>query len=333
MSTTSARASSPRKKNVVKRLVILTVLLGAATLFALCANFFWFFELFTHFVPWYAGFALLLAIGFAFARRWRWVAGALLLALWHGYAVVSYLAPTETMAKMAASTGLASNSKLTIFHYNVYLHHADPRRISTYLRREKDIDVVVLLEASPRFNDVLADLKETHPHQITHIEDSPFGIAVASRVPIDFGAISRKPSGYPWIELTLKLPGRAVPLALYAIHPPPPINGELAAARNETLMHIAGKVAAQPQATPIVVGDLNVTPWSPAFARFEKTSGLKPAHAPWRLDNTWPVTFNNANLGIAIDHSFAHPSLTLLKRMIGPELGSDHMPVTVTFAY
>ena len=330
MSALPAATPSPRKRNVVKRLVLLIVLLAAATLCALCADLFWFFELFTHFVPWYAGFALLLAIGFAFARCWRWVAGALLLALWHGYAVVSYLAPATTMA---ASTGPTGNNKLTIFHYNAYLHHADPRRVSTYLRREKDIDVIVILEASPRFNDVLADLKETHPHQITHIEDSPFGIAVASRVPIDFGAVSRKPSGYPWIELTLKLPGRAVPLALYAIHPPPPINGELAAARDETLMYIAGKTAAQPEATPIVVGDFNITPWSSAFSRFEKASGLRPAHTPWRIDNTWPVTFNNANFGIAIDHSFAHPALTLVKRMIGPDLGSDHMPVTATWAY
>ena len=323
---TMSNAPASRKEKILKRLVALTVLLAAATLCALCADLFWFFELFTHFVPWYTGFALLLAVGLSMARSWRWAAGALALALWHGYAVISYMA-VET------SPPTAGRGQLTVFHYNAYLHHAEPRRISTHLRRQKDIDVIVLLEASPRFNDVLADLMETHPHQITHIEDSPFGIAVASRVPIDFGAISRKPSGYPWIELTLKLPGRAVPLALYAIHPPPPINGELAAARDETLMHIAGKTAAQPEATPIVVGDFNVTPWSPAFARFGKAGRLKPAHAPWRLDNSWPVTFNNANLGIAIDHSFAHASLTLMKRVIGPDLGSDHMPVTVTFAY
>jgi endonuclease/exonuclease/phosphatase (EEP) superfamily protein YafD len=317
--------AATRKQRVVKRLVMLTVLLTVATVCAACANFYWFLELFTHFVPWYTGFALLLAAGQAFAREWRWASVAAALTLWHGFALVSYLMP--------GSGPPAGNGRLTVFHYNAYLHHNEPHRISAYLRREKAVDVVVLLEASPRFGGVLAALKETHPYQITSLEDSPFGIAVASRVPIDYGAISRQPAGYPWIELTLKLPGRTVPMALYAIHPPPPVNAELAAARDETMMFIAGKVAAQPAATPIVVGDFNVTPWSPAFTRFEKVSGLKPAHAPWRMDNTWPVTFNNANLGIAIDHSFAHPSLTLITRVVGPDLGSDHMPVTVTYAY
>jgi endonuclease/exonuclease/phosphatase (EEP) superfamily protein YafD len=314
-----------KKEKVVRRLVALTVLLAGVTLLALCAPLYWLLELFTHFVPWYAGFALLLAAGLAAARNWRWAAVAAALTLWHGYAVTSYLVPQTDMP--------SRTNRITLFHFNAYLHHTEPHRISTHVQRDKSIDVVVLLEASPRFAGMLASLKDTHPHQILDLEDSPFGIAVASRLPIINGAISREPGGYAHIALTVKLPNRAAPLALYAIHPPPPVNGELASARDETLTHIARKAAAQSAATPIVVGDFNITPWSPAFTRFARDSGLKPAHAPWRIDNTWPVTFNNANLGIAIDHTFAHPSLKLVSRFIGPDLGSDHMPVTVTLAY
>ena len=135
------------------------------------------------------------------------------------------------------------------------------------------------------------------------------------------------------IEATLKLPGRTTFLALYALHAPPPISGEMAEARNRKFDHIARKAAAQPQATPVVVGDFNLTPWSPYFHQFVKGSGLKDARTPHRFDNTWPVTFNNAHIGLAIDHTFAHPSLPLVKRTIGPDLGSDHLPVTATFSY
>ena len=83
----------------------------------------------------------------------------------------------------------------------------------------------------------------------------------------------------------------------------------------------------------MVVGDFNLTPWSPYFQRFITGSGLRDARKPRRFDHTWPVTFDNAHIGIAIDHSFAHPSLPLVERVIGPDLGSDHMPVTVTFGY
>ena len=126
---------------------------------------------------------------------------------------------------------------------------------------------------------------------------------------------------------------RSEPLALYAIHPPPPINDELAGARDEKLVYVANKVVAQASTTPIVVGDFNVTPWSPAYTRFVQASGLRALREPWRLNHTWPVTGSTAYIGINIDHTFAHPSLALVKREIGPDLGSDHMPVTVTMSY
>jgi endonuclease/exonuclease/phosphatase (EEP) superfamily protein YafD len=311
----------------MRRFAVLTVLLALATLLAAGAAWHWFAELFTHFTPHYAVFALLFTAAFALLRAWRWAALALVLALWNGYPVMRALlhddAPTP-----------AAQRQFTVFHYNVSLHHEDPRRITSYLRRgAKELDAVVLLEATSNFAVVLDELKDLFPHQIRHLEDSPFGIAFASKHPIDHGAISRAPSAFAHIEATLKLPGRAAPLALYAVHAPPPISGEMAQARNEKLEHIARKAAALPDATPVVVGDFNLTPWSPYFQRFTAASGLRDARNTRRFDHTWPVTFNNAVLGLAIDHSFAHPSLPLVKRVIGPDLGSDHMPVTVTFGY
>ena len=151
---------------------------------------------------------------------------------------------------------------------------------------------------------------------------------------IDFGTVALQPSQlYPHIEATITLPGRGKPLALYAVHAPPPISSEMAEARNAKLMDIASKAAAQEKATPVVVGDFNLTPWSPYFLRFIAKSGLRDARTPYRFEHTWPVIFNNAILGIAIDHSFAHPTLPLINRTIGPDLGSDHLPVTVTLGY
>jgi len=205
---------------------------------------------------------------------------------------------------------------------------------SHLLRRAKAIDVVVLLEVTSDFEAALDDLRELFPYQVRHLEDSPFGIALASRQPLDFGAVAFIPSElYPHVEATIKLPGRTTPLALYALHAPPPVSGDFARARNAKLQYIASRAAGQTAATPVVVGDFNVTPWSPYFTRFMRDSGLRDARTPHRLDHTWPVTFNNAHLGLALDHSFAHPSLRLIKRVIGPDLGSDHMPVTATFGY
>jgi endonuclease/exonuclease/phosphatase (EEP) superfamily protein YafD len=313
---------------IAKRFSLLAVLLLGATVFSMLATKYWLFELFSHFTPHYAVAALLVALALALLGAWRWMAFAVALALWNGYPVAQAL--------MRGSAPPAKTARsFTVFHFNVGLHHEQPSRIVSYLqRRAKEIDVVVLIEVTNDFDAALEDLKELFPYQVRHLEDSPFGIALASKQPLDFGAVAFIPSEqFPHVEATIKLPGRATPLALYAIHAPPPISAEFAQARNAKFEHVARLAAAQPAATPVVVGDFNVTPWSPYFKRFIGSSGLAEVRTPRHFDHTWPVAFNNATLGLAIDHSFAHPSLRVVKRTIGPDLGSDHMPVTVTLAY
>jgi endonuclease/exonuclease/phosphatase (EEP) superfamily protein YafD len=306
----------------------LTALFGIATLCATLATQHWFLELFSHFAPHYFVFALFCTLGLVWLRIWRWAVAACALVFWNGYPVA------RALLQERASPAVVSQ-QFTVFHFNVGLNHEQPQRIVSFLqRRANDIDVVVLLEAGDEFGTALDELKELFPHQIRRLENSPFGIAMASRHALEAAAVSLLPSPlFPHIEATLRLPGRATALAIYAVHAPPPISGEMAEARNSKLDHIARLAARQAQSTPIVVGDFNLTPWSPYFRRFVAASGLRDARTPYRFDHTWPVTFDNASIGIAVDHSFAHPSLPLLKRTIGPDLGSDHMPVTVTFGY
>jgi endonuclease/exonuclease/phosphatase (EEP) superfamily protein YafD len=313
---------------IAQRFSIVTVLLLGVTLMSALATHLWWFELFTHFTPLYAIAAVLLALALGLLGAWRWMLLAVALALWNGYPVAQAL--TRDAAPPARSA-----RAFTVFHFNAGLHHEQPSRIVSYLqRRAKDIDVVVLFEVTNDFDIALDDLKELFPYQVKHLEDTPFGIALASKQPLDFGAIAFIPSEqFPHVEATIKLPGRAAPLALYAMHAPPPISGEFAHGRNAKLEHIARLAAAQPTATPVVVGDFNVTPWSPYFKRFISDSGLRDVRNAHRFDHTWPVIINNAYLGFAIDHSFAHPALRVVKRTIGPDLGSDHLPVTVTFGY
>ena len=318
---------TPFRQGIARRFIVLTLLLLAATVFSALATLHWFAELFSHFAPHYAVFALFFLLAFALLRAWRWALLACALALWNGYPVARLLLLGDTPV-------LSTARQFTVFHFNANLNHEQPQRITSYLQRQKHIDVVILLEATEAFAVVLDELKEIYPYQIRHLESSPFGIALASKHAIDFGAISKAPSGiFAHIEATLKLPGRDTPLALYAVHAPPPISVEMAGERNRKFDYVARKAAAQPQSTPVVVGDFNLTPWSPYFQKFIADSGLRDARTPRRFEHSWPVTFNNAHIGLAIDHSFAHPSLPLVKRIIGPDLGSDHMPVTVTFGY
>jgi endonuclease/exonuclease/phosphatase (EEP) superfamily protein YafD len=315
--------------HLTKRIVTLTMLVLIATILSALSTVYWFAELFSHFIPYYAVFALFCTFGLALLHSWRWTAVAIALLLWNSTPLVRALLPEDT------PTTFATTRQFTVFHFNVSLHHESPQRVMSYLARHaREIDVVVLLEAGNQFDAELDEVESLFPHQVRYLEDSPFGIALLSKHMIDFGTVALQPSPlYPHIEATIKLPERDTPLALYAVHAPPPISSEMADARNAKLTHIASKAAAQVNATPVVVGDFNLTPWSPYFLRFIAQSGLRNARTPYRFGHTWPVIFENATFGIAIDHSFAHPTLPLIQRTIGPDLGSDHLPVTVTLGY
>ncbi|HTD90389.1 MAG TPA: endonuclease/exonuclease/phosphatase family protein [Burkholderiales bacterium] len=321
-------AEATLQHRIPKRFIVLTILFAIATLFSELATQHWILELFSHFAPYYAVATLLCALALALLGAWPWMAFALALALWNGY-------PAAQVLLRDSAPFAPGLRQFTVFHFNAGLQHGEPNRIVSYLRNHaKEIDVVVVLEATRDFESALDELSEFFPYQLRQFEDSPFGIALASKHAFDDGDISFLPAGlYPHIKAKIKLPGRTAPLALYAIHAPPPLSAALAAARNAKLEHIAQVAAAETKTTPIVIGDFNVTPWSPYFKRFAANSGLADARTMHRFDNTWPVTFDNATIGLAIDHSFAHPSLQLVKRTIGPDLGSDHLPVTVTFGY
>jgi endonuclease/exonuclease/phosphatase (EEP) superfamily protein YafD len=260
-------------------------------------------------------------------RAWRWCLLALALALWHAHPVTKYFMQPEPAA--------AGARVFTVFHFNAGANHGEPQRILAHLRRyAQGIDAIVIVEATQDFELALNELRRDFPHQVRHLADTPFGIALASKHPLKNGTVVPHPhAAFPHIEAVLRLPGRAEPLSFFAVHAPPPINGRLAAARNAKLAHIAAQAAARSGTTPLAVGDFNVTPWSPYFTQFTAASGLRAAHNATSLDHTWPVAFGSARLGLAIDHSFAHPALRLVSRVIGPDLGSDHLPVTVRFAY
>jgi endonuclease/exonuclease/phosphatase (EEP) superfamily protein YafD len=77
----------------------------------------------------------------------------------------------------------------------------------------------------------------------------------------------------------------------------------------------------------VLAGDLNLTPWSPRFARLLTETGLDDSGLRRGLAPTWLWPF-----GLAIDHVLVGAGLVALDNHLGPELGSDHRPVIVDLA-
>jgi endonuclease/exonuclease/phosphatase (EEP) superfamily protein YafD len=78
----------------------------------------------------------------------------------------------------------------------------------------------------------------------------------------------------------------------------------------------------------LLVGDLNVTPFSPYFSDLLAQTGMEDARRVYGFHGTWPTWM--PLLQISIDHCIADPQLEVMRVARGPDVGSDHYPLEIT---
>jgi endonuclease/exonuclease/phosphatase (EEP) superfamily protein YafD len=291
-----------------------------ATLAGFAGGFWWAFDLFAHFRPQYLLAALVLTVLFALTRRPGWVAGALAVAIINAVPVVSlYLPPPE-------ATGAAPAAPLRVMSFNVFNFNREYERTLRYVQTESP-DVLVLLEVSPAWLPALSTLARQYPYQWIDAGDAANGIAVLSRV---------RPSEVEQIELAarrtpaylLTFAREDTTLAVLGTHLSWPLGRRVSETRNAQLAAIARLARAHPGPL-VVVGDLNITPFSGHFTRMLRDGGLRRC-APTGLLPTWPARF--VPFYIPIDHCLASTHVRAWNFRVGEYLGSDHYPISVEVA-
>lgn len=283
----------------------------------------WPFELTTHFT-WYYAAALAPAVALwlapsRFRRRRLGAVGAVALA-WN----LALLAPLYWRPHAPPTRGDA----FCVMTLNV---HTSNRRYEDVLRlvRSQQPDALLLLEVDRRWTRALAPLAEDYPVVLEASREDNFGLAYYARAAdgeprvLELGGAE-----VPSVAARVPVGGRVV--TVLGTHPLPPIGAENAGLRDEQLADAAAWVAQQ-EGPALLVGDLNVTPWSPAFWDLLGTSGLVDSARGFGLRSTW---FPGARwLGLPIDHVLHNSALVAANRRIGPDVGSDHRAVLVDFAF
>ena len=108
------------------------------------------------------------------------------------------------------------------------------------------------------------------------------------------------------------------------VHPPPPVGGALYRERNRYLQALTEYVAAL-QGPVIVAGDLNSSMWSGHYHPLEERAGLHNTRNGFGVLPTWPADF--LAMGIPIDHCLVSQDIAVLELRVGPDIGSDHLPL------
>jgi endonuclease/exonuclease/phosphatase (EEP) superfamily protein YafD len=283
--------------------------------------FTWWLEILSHFRVQYALCFAALALLFASGRKWRRTACALALALVNALPVLIFRLPP-------APSPPAAGPVFRAMLINVNSHLGDPGAVGAVITSVRP-DILVLEEISDRWLNQLAPALDIYPYRKTAPRHDNFGIGLFSRHPIETARIV--PFGLvdiPSLFAECRIGSRR--LAVVATHPMPPGDALLAAERNRHLDWIAREIAALPGPV-LLLGDLNATPWSPVYRRFAQNSGLRNSAQGRSIRPTWPAFI--PLLWIPIDHVLHSPDIAIHAHRVGPDVGSDHLPVRVDFSF
>jgi endonuclease/exonuclease/phosphatase family metal-dependent hydrolase len=120
----------------------------------------------------------------------------------------------------------------------------------------------------------------------------------------------------------LQVQGREV--RVFSVHTTWPVAPASAGRRNEQLARLAEQARAVTLPL-VVVGDLNVTPFSPHFQQLLADGGLRSAADGFGWQPTWPTFMPPA--GIQIDHALVNSRVAVEHFAQGSGTGSDHLPI------
>lgn len=317
-----APSAVPRRAAWQERLGALATLGTLAVAIPALAGFagrvWWVFELMSHFRAQYfvalsVGTILLLAAG---CRRRALLAGALVAV--HA----AMLGPFYFAASPPAAR--ADASRLRLVSSNLHAVNEEHQKVLDLVRRENP-DVAVFLEVNERWGKALESLGDEWPYSRVVAQPGNFGIAMCSRLPFEECRVESLSEGYPAIIARFQIGG--TPLTLFAAHPVPPVSARVSAGRNRQLAELARLVTAA-SGEKIVVGDMNTTSWSPFFADFLAKTGLADTRRGRGIQPSWRADLPIFTR-IPIDHCLASKGLRATRREIGPDVGSDHLPVIV----
>jgi endonuclease/exonuclease/phosphatase (EEP) superfamily protein YafD len=260
-------------------------------------------------------------------RRWMGLAVVVLLVAMH-------LPWFGSTLRRSNRREIDEHSRLTVTLANVLTgnrRHADVAADLT----SRDPDIIVVLELGSALAVKLsAEISQVYPYAVVRPQDQGnFGIGLFSKYPLAEEDVFTLNLGIESIAATVKIVDQEY--RIYATHPLPPIGARGFSARNAHLSRLAQRTKRFQKQSPatavVLVGDLNLTPWSPHFTDLERASGLVRASRRFDVTPTW-YRFQSFPFGLILDHGLISKHLQCISYTVGPDIGSDHRSITLTLA-
>lgn len=278
-------------------------------------------ELFTHFRFQYLWIAAICFILLLFLNSKIPAVFALVCFLVNGFYILPFYFSVKTQAVTPVS------QKFSVISANVAHKNENYAKLLESVRASAP-DVLILQEFTSEWDENTKDLQKDYPYFKTEPRTGGAGLAVFSRYPLESAEVLQlDDSTHPAIFCKINLEGKI--LSLLTIHPLTPMRADKFASRNKQLSE-AAKLMRETPAPKILIGDMNITPWSPYYSDLVKESGLKDVRMGRGLQTTW-ISFFPAPFRIPIDHCLVSRDIAIESLELGEENGSDHFPIVLKF--
>lgn len=311
-----------------ERIVWLTntsaVVLVAVSFTALFARSWWLADICANLrIQWLIGLAAVVCLA-GLQRRWRLV----------GLMIVAGVSHVPFVASAVSNIRQPNKESIPLFSVTT-------ANVNTANRRYADIeselmksgaDVVAVLELSTDFHAYLQNnFVDSYPHfRIDPQNSGNFGIGLYSKIPFETARIDYF-NDERISSVVAEFNVNNQPVTVIATHTLPPMGPGSFAHRNKHLRMLAATVneirAGLPETEFVVVGDLNLTPWSPIFTDFIDEARLNSSVAGRGVTPTW-YRFNLFPFGLVLDHVLTSRTLTVRDYSVSKDVGSDHRFVT-----
>jgi endonuclease/exonuclease/phosphatase (EEP) superfamily protein YafD len=278
-------------------------------------------ELVSHFRIQYLLVSTACLLSFLFHAQLDWaIVAALTLVI-----NLAEVAPLYCGGNQPASE-CAGGRRLKLILANVNAESVAYARFVAFARRHKP-DVLVVQEVDDAWCESLQSLRSLCPFSQALPRKGGSGMAIFSRFQIERLALDL-PEGDARPGLLVKLDVESVSVALLSIHPRAPIRPGHFELRNEMLASTVNclNLLAAPK---LLVGDLNVTPWSPYYQCLAKQARLLNVRKGFGPLPSWPTFLFFKWLMIPLDHCLVSEDIKVSQVQTGELIGSDHLPLII----
>lgn len=246
-----------------------------------------------------------LALLYPNPRRWVFLA----LPLVVGATFLPYVLPTS------ASLSSPEDPQLRVAVANIHAGNSDLSNFSDWLDKERP-DILAVMEVTPGHQAQIEQLPFAHKTILPR--KGAFGMALLSQHDPDEVKILDEETPFPSILASWP------EFRLLAVHPIPPISREARVIGDQQLARLIETL--DDGSKPLmVVGDLNAVGWDLRLLPLRQARFVEARKGHGYLP-TWPAHL--PVLGIPIDHIFLPQSWVSLDCRRGPDIGSDHYPLT-----